>query len=1560
MNHRGDKNTASAIDQHFIPTNSEMGQLIMAKDWSKTEIGPIEEWPRSLVTALNIILNSGYPMFLWWGKSLIMFHNDAYLPVLGKKHPKALGESAKEIWSELWDQIGSVVTEVFEGKRFDAKDFLMFLGRKDFLEETYWTFSYSPFMDDDGEVGGLFCACNEESEKIIGQRRLETLNALASLTTQYTSPEEICSVLPSVIRRNPNDVIFSVFYKLETETGRATLLSKSGVRNDPGFFPQEFFIHSTSGGKESIWTNSIDKNKIRILHGLQSKFSKVVDSEWGHIDAIAVIPIQNTGKSETDGILICGISPYLEINREYRTYFNLISSQVSTILADANTYQYELKRAEELAAIDRDKTTFFSNISHEFRTPLTLILGPLEDIIAESRTSHHVIKLRDRLEVIMRNGIILQKMVNTLLDFSQIEAKRATAYFQPTEISRFTAELASNFQSSMQRAGLEYIIAVDDLQEPIYIDREMWEKIVLNLISNALKFTLEGQIEVSLKATDKEILFSVKDTGTGISKEDQKHIFKRFHRISSISRTHEGSGIGLSLVIELVKMHGGEINVISEEGKGSEFIVRIPKGKPYLPEDQISDTVDTDTAFKSNAAAYVNETLGWIMKEPTDPEEKTLSSSKKYKVLVVDDNPDMRSYLKRLLTEDFEVMIAENGKAAQEKIKKGPMPDLVLSDVMMPETDGIVLMRSVKESPETNHIPVILLSARAGDEAQIEGIDSGADDYLIKPFSSRQLMARVKAQLKIAAAKKHTALQLSNLFIQAPVGLSILRGPRHIVELANDEILKIWGKKSGEVLHEPIFEAIPDAKGQGYEQILERVYTKGERYIAYDLPLKLNHSGDEEIFLKLIYEPLREEDGTVSGIMVLADDVTEQVKIRNRAQEREIQQRFLSGATKILSETLDYDKMLKALANISVPKVGDFCILDLLTNGSEIKRVAWAVADPGKQKVFDQVLQVSSIQNSTEHPVYRAIESGETELIEHINQEWLDNLASSDYMDFLQSFNIHSMLIVPLIFGKSKLGAIKFCLSDSNRTFDKDEIYLAEELSKRVAIALHNAHLYEQAQKEISKRKRIENELSISEKRFRVMSDSVPIMIRVLDKKGACTYWNKPWYEYTGQTKRTSLGSKWMNAIHPDDVKQTEKIISSSVKKKKPFEFNYRLRNNESQYRWHMDSGLPKYSENGVFEGFIGTAVDIHERKLAEDALKESEDNLRQAIDATKLGTWNYYPETGKMIWSDRCKELFGIPTDQDVDYELFLQGLHPEDRKSVVSAIKKSLHPKHREPYEVEYRVIGFQDRKIRWHRAKGEALFNARDQAERIVGTVLDITERKFLEQQKEDFLGIASHELKTPVTSIKGNVQVLEHTLRAKGAIYEANQLEKVDRQVNKLVSLINDLLDVTKIETGKILFSYELFDFNELVDEVVKSMQFVSVHHVLKRTQGPGKAMMSGDKNRIEQVITNLISNAIKYSPNADKVIINTSIEDSVVILSVKDFGAGLSPEHMNKIFDRFYRVSGTNNNWASGLGLGLYISSEIVNNHKGKIWVESVLNEGSIFFVSLPLKTASDA
>jgi signal transduction histidine kinase len=791
--------------------SEDMEQRIRGYDWSTTPLGPIQHWPQSLRTVVNILLSSRYQMWMAWGPELTMVYNDAYAPTLGIKHPKALGRRASEVWHEIWPEIGPLIETVLStGKATYDAGLLLFLERSGFPEETYHTFSYSPLADDHGRIAGMLCVVSEETERVIGERRVETLRDVASVLATTKTVEEVCEALSAQLGSNLKDLPFTLTYLFD-DAGGARLACSSGIEFDHPLAPRHIEPDS-----DFPWPAQrvLANPAVPLIENLseQKKIALVPSGDWNKsAHHAAIVPIRQQGQDQPAGFFVAGTNPYRRYDIAYTGFVDLLAGQIAAALNNARAYEAERRRAEALAEIDRAKTTFFSNVSHELRTPLTLMLNPVEELLGSNlRPADH-----ELLELVHRNGLRLQKLVNALLDFSRIEAGRMRAAFEPTDLSRLTTELAANFRSAMERAGLDFQIHCGNLPEPVYVDHEMWEKIVLNLLSNALKFTLEGCVQVALTAGEGFAELTVGDTGTGIPESELPHIFERFHRVTGAKgRTIEGTGIGLALVQELVKLHGGSITAESELSKGTRFAVRIPFGAKHLPSDQVTDR-SPSTAASSDS--FVIEALRWlpISAEP-EATLNLLPPAQAERILLADDNADMREYITRLLSDRYWVTAVANGQEALDAALADP-PDLILSDVMMPRLDGFQLLEEIRNHPETKTIPVIFLSARAGEESRVEGLGAGADDYLIKPFTARELLARVGAHLAIHHRRKESEVALSR--------------SNEELRQANAD-LEQFAYSASHDLQEPLRQVAV------YSQLLEKKYArtldgKGSEYLAY-------------------------------------------------------------------------------------------------------------------------------------------------------------------------------------------------------------------------------------------------------------------------------------------------------------------------------------------------------------------------------------------------------------------------------------------------------------------------------------------------------------------------------------------------------------------------------------------------------------------------------------------------------------------------------------------------------------------------------------------------------
>jgi PAS domain S-box-containing protein len=844
----------------------ELGSLMAKIDWSKTALGPVGVWPQNLKTCVRIVLTSRQPMFVWWGDQLINLYNDAYKTIVGGKHPEALGKPAQVVWAEIWDQVrprAELAMRANEGTYDEA--LLLIMERYGYREETYYTFSYSPVANDQGGTGGIFCANSDDTQRIISERQLAALGDLAAKTGDARSWQEVCRSTAASLATDPKDLCFALLYAVDRDPKQMVLAGLSGMEPD---HPAAVEAVPLDGGRWPVF-EACQSHEIRLVRALDGWGQSLPTGFWDSAPhTVAVVPIGSSGRTGRAAALVAGLNPYRAVDDNYLNFLRLITNQIATSLANAEAYEQERRRAESLTELDRAKTTFFSNVSHEFRTPLTLMLAPLENMLARPVTSRVEAEQWREIEIVHRNGLRLLKLVNTLLDFSRIEAGRVQAVYQPVDLCAVTVDLASVFRAAMEAAELKYEVHCTAPAQPVYIDVGMWEKIVLNLLSNALKFTLSGTVEVKLQQDGNAALFSVRDTGVGIPAAELPRVFERFHRIESThGRTHEGTGIGLALVDELVRLHGGTVEVASEYGAGTIFMVRIPYGRAHLPANRVVEETAHSSSIRG-ALPFVQEALQWLpsfraseaqyMDDSPNQDLGELFTARRTKpgdtgrVYLVDDNRDMREYLERLLSENYEVATFEDGDQALTAILESP-PDLVLTDVMMPKLDGFGLLKHLRENPATASIPVILLSARAGEEARSEGMEAGADDYLVKPFTAREMMARVRSHITMHKMRtqltdleheqrlraEHAQKQYLEILKSISEGFLFLDDDWNI-QYINEQAAAILGRGTEELLNQNLWQVFPGAEQSRFGEAYHAARRSGkvQRVEDYYAPLE--------------------------------------------------------------------------------------------------------------------------------------------------------------------------------------------------------------------------------------------------------------------------------------------------------------------------------------------------------------------------------------------------------------------------------------------------------------------------------------------------------------------------------------------------------------------------------------------------------------------------------------------------------------------------------------------------------------------------------------------------
>ncbi|WP_241383368.1 ATP-binding protein [Rhodococcus sp. CH91] len=724
-------------------------------DWSATPLGPVESWPAELRMAVRTVIPSEVPMLLWWGPQLVQIFNDAMTPMLGDKYPAAVAQPAPECWHEVWDEVGSRVERAMDGTATFAENELLFMQRHGYVEETYWTFSYSPIRDESGGVAGVFVATTDITARVLSERRLEALSRLGTvvIVDSGASVVDTCRSAVEAFVPSRRDVPVAAIY-LDSrilddapESTRWTRIASVGTR--PG-------VSFTLGSDEdSALSEAAAASAPIVVSGIAGACPELLDPRRAlrdhPIDSVLLSPLRISGRDSPRGILAVGLSPYRVFDTAYATFLELVTTKISGLLSDASAMDAERRRADALAALDAAKTRFLETVSHEFRTPLTLLLGPLHSVLdGEPAVTE---EQRQSLETARRAAIRLRRLVDSLLEVTRGEAYPTRAAVQPADPAALTSECVDLFTEAARRAGLSLNSRIADATaEHMQLDPQMWSHIVLNLLSNAVKYTHTGSIEVDLDVDeDDRLVLRVTDTGVGIPEAELDHVFERFHRVESAGgRSREGIGLGLSLVSDWVRALGGRMAVTSEVGRGSTFTVSVPR--VLTPASKgAADRVPVDLS-----ALYLGEADRWEPAPGRSREAVTESASPEGKapdrprILVIEDNRDMRDYLVRLLRhENWDVDAVGDGDTALDRIRSQP-PHLVLSDIMLPGRDGVALLEEIRKDPATSRLPVLLLTARAGAEAAIGGLRTGADDYITKPFHPDELVARVRVNLELS------------------------------------------------------------------------------------------------------------------------------------------------------------------------------------------------------------------------------------------------------------------------------------------------------------------------------------------------------------------------------------------------------------------------------------------------------------------------------------------------------------------------------------------------------------------------------------------------------------------------------------------------------------------------------------------------------------------------------------------------------------------------------------------------------------------------------------------
>jgi PAS domain S-box-containing protein len=952
--------------------DQEIGRDLLAVDWTATPLGPIEGWPQSLRTAINILLSSRFAMWMAWGPELTFFCNAAYRrDTLGDKYPWALGRPAREVWAEIWDDIGSRVESVMTaGESTWDEALMLLLERSGYREETYHTFSYSPLRDDDARVVGMLCVVSEETNRVIGERRMETLRCLGSDPSVVRHERQMLDFAAGQLSRNLYDLPFTLTY-LFGDNGAAELAGASGITPGHPAAPQTL----PQDGSGAWPIEKVARGDSELVE-LDSSLDLPTGAWRDAPERALVVPLLQPAGAPY-GFLIAGLNRHHRFDDQYRGFVELVAGYISAGVGSTRSYQAQQQRAEALAELDQAKTTFFSSVSHEFRTPLALILGPINELLGQTTGVDERVKAE--LELVQRNGLRLTKLVNTLLDFTRIQAGRMQAHFEPTDLPTLTAELASIFRSAIERAGLTFVVECPPLGRSVYLDREMWEKVVLNLLSNALKFTFDGSVTVRVDQDDSDAIVVVTDTGIGIPAAEMPRLFERFHRIDSAqARSTEGSGIGLALVKELVALHGGTITADSTEGSGTTFTVRLPFDVAHLPADDLVAAPSPRAIPGVIADPYVQEALRWLPASGTGTPRATTAAvipaegdGERARVLLADDNADMREYLTSLLENSgYQVGEAVNGREALTAIRSEP-PDLVISDVMMPGMDGLELVAALRSEPRTAAVPVLLLSARAGQEASIEGLQAGADDYLVKPFAAAELLARVRANIELARLRSHQARWRTAMIDSLQEAFFVCDENGAVVEI-NNAFTEILGYGPEDLPYPATHPWWPDADTDpDAHQLVETAFEQmlGSTQGAFTVPV--NHRDGHRVWVAANFNHAEDPDTGQQTMVGTMRDVTAEhyivqrqsalAALNHQLAQADTAEDALNGAAEELRRVWGAARVLVA----TFSSVDDPDPPDLVCAG---KPVGWSELSPRERQSIEAMRHAELLATAADEP----------------------------------------------------------------------------------------------------------------------------------------------------------------------------------------------------------------------------------------------------------------------------------------------------------------------------------------------------------------------------------------------------------------------------------------------------------------------------------------------------------------------------------------------------------------------------------------------------------------
>jgi PAS domain S-box-containing protein len=1568
------KDTSNTSEQ-FLYNGGECGELLRSIDWPKHPLGPPAYWPQSLKSTVGIILHSRFPMFLWWGTELFCFYNDAYRPSLGEngKHPSIMGQPAKESWPEIWDIIHPLIEQVLSGGGATwSEDQLIPIFRNGKMEDVYWTFSYSPVTDETGEIAGVLVTCSETTDKI------EVLQKL---------------------KESKNELEFAID-AAQLGTWDYNPLNNKFKGNDR--LKEWFGLSQDAEIDLQIAIDAIvDKDKERVV----SAISKALDPSSGGQYEIEYSIIHPDTKKET----VVHAKGMAWFNNEHIAYrFN-------------GTLEDVTEKATARKKIEEGNVRFLNNI---IQAPVAMAILRGKDHIVEVANAH----------ILEIWGHTSEEVINKPIFEGLPEAR-----------GQGLEELLAHIYNTGEKFSAN--------ERSIMLPRNgKLENTFINFVYESLKEadgSISGIVVIAVDVTEQV---------TARTKiEESEHKFRTIIEEATVATAfYVGQTLTVQYANELMIGYWGKDNSVI--GKPLNEAVPELDGQPFL--DILKNVYATGEPYigveefaKLNVGGQLQEFyFNFTYKAIRN------NSGEIYAIhhMAVDVTEQVKS----------KSALIESEKKFRETVRQAPVGIAILRGpefvVEMANQKYLELVDRDQESfvgktlfegiPEVRELVEPLLNGVVSS-----GIPFVADDLQvsIKRFGKEEIgyfslvyhplkekdghisgVMVVATEVSDSVKAKHnlaeSELRFRNLVMQSPIPMTIWRGKDHVIEIANHAMLNdIWRKKEDEILGKKALEVFPELLDQKYPELLESVMSTGKSHTEKEsVAYVTGNDGTKKFYLDFEYAPLFEQDGSVSGLMITVNDVTEKVESRQKIEESETYFRRMADSVPVMiwvtekdgpctyvnkqwfeytgqkfEDSLGYgwldtihpdDKYYtEKIFRENILTEQSFNVEYRLKNAKGEYMWVVAVASPRRSAdgQFEGYIGTVSDINDRRTAESKITESEERSRLaidaaELGTYEWIigtpDTIASDRFLylfnvdpqektdrnDLLKRFHPEDVEIHRQAHREAQeTGLLSY---EARLIWEDQSIHWIKIKGKIVYDEAGNPKKMLGTAMDITDQKVALSALKESELRYRQLIEGLPVAIYTVDINGKIKIYNEAavnlWGREPEEGNEMWCGSHTIYDSSGKWVAHEECPMAIALKENRALTAEIIIERPSGDVRHVLVHPQPIHDIKGNSLGAINAMVDISDLKRFEQALKTSESRLAEAQRIATIGNWEYGYNDKSFYCSDEVYRILATSSEEFVPsfYNLF-RIIHPQDIKKLSRTL--SFTSKTGLPFNIDFRIIT-EDDNIKHINSQGYVLLDNNQKIIKIIGTLQDITMRKLVEEElmeakrvsekslryKEQFLANMSHEIRTPMNAIVGFTELILNTpLQPE----QKQFLEAIKTSGENLLVIINDILDFSKVEAGAIHFEHIDFKLSEVVFTLTDLMLPKSVEKGIKLSVSINPSIsdnLMGDPTRLNQILLNLVGNAIKFTEKGEIKISAEPVwqnEESIEIrFSVSDTGIGIDENMQNAIFDVFTQTASDTTRKYGGSGLGLAIVKQFVEKQGGKISLESSPGKGSIFSFTL--------